>query len=87
MTAVPTPIPTCALPTTTGVSPVQTGYVNSAPRRPYCLELVHVRMPPGFTPSNTIAPANVHKALYNCGKYMNEHYRHIGLISTYFQEL
>ncbi|XP_077969672.1 nuclear pore complex protein Nup155-like [Styela clava] len=66
MTTAPAPI---SPPPATNINgtPIQTPSTNIANRRPHTLELVHVRLPPGYTASNTNHPMDVHTAHHNAG--------------------
>lgn len=54
--------------TTINGSPLSNQSLQVSNQRPTTLTLVHVRLPPGFTPSNLNRPMNVHSAHHNAGK-------------------
>lgn len=68
MTTAPAPM-SPVLATNINGSPIQNPN-NPSNKRPHTLELVHVRLPPGYSPSNTIRPLDVHTAHHNSGSLL-----------------
>ena len=63
-----TSVGTCGTQTTSGAVPTSSGCISMEQKRQQGLYLLHVRLPPGYTPNTTInKPKQVHSAHYNEG--------------------